>query len=68
MTWLRKHRAELLTALTWLSGWLLLTAAIDRRSLWLGSIGLLCISLGGWRLLWVVLTQGLYTLTRGARK
>ena len=32
------------------AGWALLTAALDRRSLWLGSLGLLAVSLGGWRL------------------
>lgn len=64
LTWLRRHRAELLTAFAWLLGWLLVTAGVDRHSLWLGSVGLLCISLGGWRLLWIVLTHGLYTLTR----
>ena len=60
-----KYRAEIATACAWLAGWALLTAAIDRRSLWRGSAGLLCISLGGWRLLFVVLTNGLYTLSRG---
>jgi hypothetical protein len=60
-----KYRAEILTAVVWLTGWTLLTAAMDRRSVWLASAGLLCISLGGWRLFWVVVTHGLYSLTRG---
>jgi hypothetical protein len=62
------NRAECLTAFMWLAGWALLTAAIDMRSVWLASAGLLCMSLGGWQLLWTVLRLGLYTLTRGGGK
>lgn len=67
MTWLAKHRAEIATAGAWLAGWVLVTAALDRRSLWLGSAGLLCLSLGGWRPLFVWLTHGVYSLTRGGK-
>jgi hypothetical protein len=62
------HRAECLTVLAWLTGWILLTAAIDRRSVWLASMGLLALGAGGWRPLWAVVTHGLYTLTRGDDK
>lgn len=65
---LLRHRADLLTAAAFLAGWLLITAGIaelpSRRSVWLLSSGALSICLGGPRLLWSVLTTGLYALTR----
>lgn len=65
----RPYRAELLTAGAFLAGWALLTWAIARLTApeaWLVSAGLLLLSLGGWKLLWTVITEGLYTLTKGA--
>lgn len=66
-----KYRAEILTALAWLAGWALLTAAagavVQREwvaAVWRGSAGLLLLALPGIKLLWVVLRDGLYTLTR----
>lgn len=73
--WLVAHRAELLTALTWVAGYALVGAGIGAlvTAQWVRAVyailaGLLLISLGGWRLLWTVATHGLYTLTRGDRK
>lgn len=67
LRWMLRHAAELLTGTAWLVGWILCTAAVERRSLWLGSLGLLSVSLGGWRLLFVIVRDGLYTLTRDGR-
>ena len=63
-----KYRAEILTALAWLCGWALVTWGVVSWSLWPVSAGLLSISLGGWRLLYVVVRDGLYTLTRDDRR
>jgi hypothetical protein len=61
-------RAELLTALAFVVGWLLLTDAIARVMVtplaWRVSIGLLAISLGGWKLFLTMIVNGLYALTR----
>jgi hypothetical protein len=69
-----KYRAEILTALAWLLGWALLTAAAGAivqgawvTAIWRGSAGLLLLALPGLKLLWVVLRDGLYTLTRDDR-
>jgi hypothetical protein len=66
-----KYRAEILTALAWLLGWALLTAAAGAvvqgawvAAIWRGSAGVLLLALPGLKLLWVVLTEGLYSLTR----
>jgi hypothetical protein len=66
-----KYRAEILTAVAWLAGWALLTAAGGAvvqgawvAAIWRGSAGLLLLALPGLKLLWVVLTEGLYSLTR----
>jgi hypothetical protein len=58
---------ELLTATTLLGGWALITAAIAALTsplAWLFSGGLLLISLGGWKLLWALASNGLYTLIK----
>lgn len=60
-------RAELLTALTFVAGWLLITAgvaALTSAVAWYFSLGLLAISLGGWKVLWRLALDGLYALTR----
>lgn len=58
---------EILTTAALLGGWLLLTlgvVALTSPLAWLFSGGLLLISLAGWKLLWRLATDGLYTLTR----
>jgi hypothetical protein len=69
-----KYRAEILTAMAWLLGWALVTwggGSIVRgeyeAAVWRVSLGLILVSLGGWRLLYVVVRDGLYTLTRDDR-
>jgi hypothetical protein len=61
-------RAELLAALAFVVGWLLLTDAIARVTVtplaWRVSIGLLAISLGGWKPLAQMIWHGLYVLSR----
>jgi hypothetical protein len=60
-------RAEIATALAFLAGWTLITrgvAAVTSPLAWTFSAGLLCLSLGGWRLLRVVVVEGMYALTR----
>lgn len=70
------HRAELLTGAAFVAGWILVTAgaAVIVHSLaarftaavWLLSIGLLLLSLGGLQLLGRFVWHGLYSLTRKA--
>ncbi len=67
MTWLRANLARVATACIWIAGWAFLTSAAADWSVWRFSAGLLCLSLGGWRLLFVVLRDGLYLLTREDR-
>lgn len=60
-------RAEVATALAFLAGWTLITygvAVLTSPLAWVFSGGLLCLSLGGWRLLGVVVIDGMYALTR----
>jgi hypothetical protein len=63
--------AELLTALAILAGWMLLTAGIAallpvwRGPVWMLSAGLLLLSGVGWRFLWLLVRDGLYTRSRG---
>jgi hypothetical protein len=60
-------RAEIATALAFLAGWALIThgvASVTRPIAWTFSAGLLCLSLGGWRLLLIVVVDGMYALTR----
>lgn len=66
-------KAEWATALVLLAGWLLLTAGVAYLTapvVWLFSLGILCLSLGGWRLLATIVWAGMYDLTRdrGARR
>jgi hypothetical protein len=58
---------EILTTAALLGGWLLLTlgvVALTSPVAWLFSGGLLLLSLGGWKLAWALVTNGLYALTR----
>lgn len=60
-------RAELGTAAAILTGWALLTWAVASLTAWQAwpvSGGLLLLSSAGWRLVWRVAVDGLYTLTR----
>jgi hypothetical protein len=62
---------EILTAMAFLGGWLLLTYGVARLLsdiVWPLSGGLLLLSLGGWKLLWKLSTDGLYVLTRSAKR
>jgi hypothetical protein len=62
---------EILTTGALLGGWLLLTmgaVALTSRVAWLFSGGLLLLSLGGWKLLWALISNGLYALTRAPGK
>jgi hypothetical protein len=63
-----RHRADLLTGAAFLAGWLLLTWGFaslpSRAAVWRLSFGVLSICLGGPRLLWAILSNGLYALTR----
>jgi len=62
-----RNRAELATAAAFLLGWALVTWAIvlfTTPVVWLISLGVLLISLGGWELLYLIVRKGLYTLTR----
>ena len=60
-------RAELSLSIALLAGWFLLTWGIvllTTPKVWPLSAGVLLLSLCGWRLLWTVCSQGLYSLTR----
>lgn len=59
--------AEILLTGAFVSGWLSLTLGLARLlvpEVWLISVGLLLISVGGWRMLRTVAVEGLYALTR----
>lgn len=63
----RASLAEILTAMTFVVGWLLITAGIAHLTspiAWYFSLGLLALSLGGWKLLAQFVWNGLYALTR----
>ena len=60
-------RAEILLSLALLGGWGMVTwgvAELTTPKVWPISIGLLLLSVCGWRLLWTVFSHGLYSLTR----
>ncbi len=60
-------RAEILLSLALLTGWAALTwgiALLTTPKVWPLSVGVLLLSLCGWRLLWTVFSHGLYSLTR----
>ena len=62
---------EVLTALAFLGGWALLTlgvVALTSPLAWLFSGGLLAISLGGWKLFYVFVRDGLYVLTKAGKR
>lgn len=66
-----KNAGEIAVAVTALAGWLLTTAGMasplapkSARALWLASIGILLLSLCGWKFLFTIVTNGLYVLTR----
>jgi hypothetical protein len=62
-----RNRAQLATAAAFLLGWGVLTWAIvlpTAPAVWLVSLGLLLISLGGWELLYLVVRKGFHALTR----
>lgn len=63
---LRAYAAEYLTALSFVSGWALVTsfiAALTSPLAWRLSVGLFLLSLCGWRLLWTLTRDGLYALS-----
>ncbi len=65
--WARSARAEILTGVSLLVGWLLISAGLASLCgpvVWWFSFGLLGVSLGGWKLAWAIVTNGLYELTR----
>lgn len=71
MTWIRAHAdliAQLATAAALVLGWLLVTLGVAAvaapRVVWPISLGLLCISLGGWKLIVAIAVDGLYALTK----
>lgn len=70
---LRQHLAEWLTAAVMLAGWAALTAGAaaffpaKAHAIWSVSVGLLCLSLAGWRFTYQVIRDGLYVLTRTGR-
>ena len=67
----KRYRAEVATAAAFLMGWACVTAGLAlwiSPRVWLVSLGLLLISLGGWELLYFVIRKGLYTLTRPEEK
>jgi hypothetical protein len=67
LLFLRRYGAELLTAAALLAGWLLITwgvASLVGWRAWPFSLGTLCLSCAGWRLLVTIARDGLYALTR----
>jgi hypothetical protein len=62
----RQRRRARRTALAALLGWAALTAGLvqlTHPAVGLVSVGLLLLSLTGWRLVWTVMREGLYRLT-----
>lgn len=64
--------AEVCVAASLVAGWMLVTWAIASFSrtwqVWPLSAGLFLLSLFGWRYLWVMSRDGLYTLTREPKR
>jgi protein-S-isoprenylcysteine O-methyltransferase Ste14 len=63
--------AEILLTIALLGGWALVTwgvALLTTWKVWAISAGLLLLSCGGWKLLWVIVTDGLYAPTRVKRR
>lgn len=68
---LRVALPEILTTAALLGGWILITVAVVALTsplAWLFSGGLLLLSLAGWKLLWALMMNGLYALTRAPEK
>lgn len=68
--WTWGSRAEILTTLAFVGGWLMITwglAELVTVWIWPISLGALLLSAGGWGLLFEVVRDGLYTLTRPTR-
>jgi hypothetical protein len=66
----RRALPEIATATAFITGWLLITkgvADLTRPAVWPISIGLLFMSLCGWRLIRTVFTAGLYALSQRAK-
>ncbi len=63
---------EILLVCTWTVGWALLTygvaTAVHRWWVWPISTGLALLGVGGYKLLWIVLREGLYTLTQDEKQ
>jgi hypothetical protein len=69
--WLLGILPEGLTALAFVGGWTLITAGVVALSsplAWLFSGGLLAISLGGWKLFYIFVRDGLYLLTQASKR
>lgn len=67
LNWAVTARAEILLTIALLGGWALVTwgiALLTTWKVWPISGGLLLLSCGGWRLLWTIVSDGLYMLTR----
>lgn len=61
-------RAELLQALALLAGWLMVTIGVVDLTApiaWSFSVGVLLLSIVGWKFVGVLFWRGLYALTRG---
>lgn len=66
-----KALPEIAVATAALGGWALVTAVVAHFLgflAWVGSAGLLLLSLCGWLYLWKLITKGLYTLSQEERK
>ncbi len=67
---LPRPRAAFLSVTAWLIGWGLVTWGLAglttghwEAAVWRCSVGLLALGIGGPRLLWMILTNGIYALT-----
>ena len=68
--WYRENRLALFSIFLGLFGWGLLTDALAEwlgGAVWQVSLGLLCLSLFGWRFAYIIATQGIYTLLKSKR-
>jgi hypothetical protein len=65
--WVGSHLSEIFLVCALLSGWTLLTwgiAGLTTPFVWQISYGILLLSFVGWRFLWTVFRDGLYTLSK----
>jgi hypothetical protein len=68
---LRSQVAEILLVTAWLSGWALFTYGIalyTSSKVYPISAGLFLLSLVGWKMLWAIVSHGLYALSKGDKK